>query len=222
MVMKKSLPKYNNATVAANAITEIAKLTALSVVRGGVSNNAKAKFHPVRFCYQFRTLYNSRLAERTRNHQSGRVLALDVGKKRIGLAVSDELGYTAQGIETLVRTRIRDDLTALEQIAAQWNVHTLLVGKPLHMSGAESRQSEYTREFAERLSQHLKLPVVYWDERLTSKEAERLMREGGANLVQSRQAIDRMSAVLILESYLAFIENERLSESLPDAGEFIG
>ena len=156
------------------------------------------------------------------NERTGRVLALDVGKKRIGLAVSDELGYTAQGIETLVRTRIRDDLTTLEEIAAQWNVHTLLVGKPLHMSGAESRQSEYTREFAERLSQHLKLPVVYWDERLTSKEAERLMREGGANLAQSRQAVDRMSAVLILESYLGFIENERLTESLPDAGEFIG
>ena len=176
----------------------------------------------MRFCYQFRTLYNPRLAERIDNDKSGRVLALDVGKKRIGLAVSDELGYTAQGIETLVRTRIRDDLTALEQIAAQWNVHTLLVGKPLHMSGAESRQSEYTREFAERLSLHLKLPVVYWDERLTSKEAERLMREGGANLTQSRQAVDRMSAVLILESYLGFLENERLSEPLPDTGEFIG
>ena len=157
-----------------------------------------------------------------RNDRIGRVLALDVGRKRIGLAVSDELGYTAQGIETLVRTRVRDDLAALEKIAAQWNVHTLLVGKPLHMSGAESRQSEYTREFAERLSKHLNLPLVYWDERLTSKEAERLMREGGASVTQSRQAVDRMSAVLILESYLGFLENQKLSEFLPDAGEFVG
>jgi putative Holliday junction resolvase len=155
-----------------------------------------------------------------RNEGIGRVLALDVGKKRIGLAVSDELGYTAQGIETMVRTRVRDDLAALERIAAQWNVHTLLVGKPLHMSGAESRQSEYTREFAERLSKHLDLPLVYWDERLTSKEAERLMREGGANVTQSRQAVDRMSAVLILESYLGFLENQKMSE--PGAGEFVG
>jgi putative Holliday junction resolvase len=162
------------------------------------------------------------MTERKHNDKNGRVLALDVGKKRIGLAVTDELGCTAQGIDTLVRTRIRDDLTALEQIAAQWNVHTLLVGKPLHMSGDESRQSEYTREFAERLSRRLHLPVVYWDERLTSKEAERLMRDGGANLAQSRQAVDRMSAVLILESYLGFLENERLSEPLRDAGECSG
>ncbi len=142
------------------------------------------------------------------------MLALDVGKKRIGLALSDELGLTAQGLETLVRTRIRDDLAALEQIVRARHVGTLLVGKPLHMSGAESRQSAYTREFAERLAERLKLPVVYWDERLTSKEAERLMREGGASLEQSRLAVDRMSAVLILESYLGFLQNQ--------SGEFIG
>jgi putative Holliday junction resolvase len=154
------------------------------------------------------------LAATIPNRTAGRVLALDVGKKRIGLAVSDELGLTAQGLETLVRTRIRDDLAALEQIVLTRHVDTLLVGEPLHMSGAESRQSEYTREFAERLAGRLKLPVVYWDERLTSKEAERLMREGGASLEQSRQAVDRMSAVLILESYLGFLQNQK--------GEFIG
>ncbi len=200
----------------------MAKLTALSVVCGGVSKTAKAEVRPVRFCYQFRTLYNPRLAQTMHNDRAGRVLALDVGKKRIGLAVSDELGCTAQGIETLLRTRIRDDLAALEQLAARWNARTLLVGKPLHMSGGESKQSEYTREFAERLSQRLHLPVVYWDERLTSKEAERLMREGGASLAQSRHAVDRMSAVLILESYLSFLENERLAEPLPDAGDSLG
>lgn len=134
------------------------------------------------------------------------------------MAVSDELGFTAQGIETLARTRIRDDLAALQRVATEWNVHTLLVGKPLHMSGDESRQSAYTREFAERLAKLLHLPVVYWDERLTSREAERLLREGGASLMQSRQAVDRMSAVLILESYLGFLKNESQFES----GEIIG
>ncbi len=157
--------------------------------------------------------YNSKLADRNGRDKDGRVLALDVGKKRIGLAVSDELGLTAQGIETLQRTRIRADLDALRRIAAHWNVHTLLVGKPLHMSGDESRQSEYTREFAERLSKSLGLPVVYWDERLTSREAERLLREGGATILESRQAVDRMSAILILESYLGFLQNEELSAS---------
>jgi putative Holliday junction resolvase len=136
--------------------------------------------------------------------------------------VSDELGLTAQGIETLERTRVRDDLNALKEIAAQWTARTLVVGKPLHMSGTESRQSEYTREFGERLGAALALPVVYWDERLTSKEAERLLREGGASLLQRRQAVDRMSAVLILESYLGFLKNRKLSEPMPEAGEIIG
>jgi len=102
----------------------------------------------------------------------GRILALDVGKRRIGLAVSDELGWTAQGLETLERTRIRDDLARLKEVADRWSIETLLVGQPLHMSGEQSRQSEYTREFAARLQEHLKLPVIFWDERLTSMEAE--------------------------------------------------
>jgi putative Holliday junction resolvase len=136
-----------------------------------------------------------------------RILALDVGKKRIGLAVSDPLGVTAQGIETLHRTRVRDDLSHLKELCARWHVQTLLVGKPLHMSGSESRQSEYTREFAGRLAAYLQLPLIFWDERLTSVEAGRVLREGGASLEQRKQAVDRLSAVLLLESYLAFRGN---------------
>ncbi len=146
----------------------------------------------------------------------GRVLALDVGKKRIGLAVSDELGITAQGIETLERTRIRDDVKALEEVAKRWNAHTLLVGRPLHMSGSGSRQSEYTEEFARRLERDLGLQVVFWDERLTSAEAERLLREGGASLDQRKRAVDRMAAILLLESYL---EHGRLAAAHGGASE---
>lgn len=130
------------------------------------------------------------------------MLALDVGRKRIGLAVSDGLGITAQGIPTLQRTRIREDLDRLRDIAQKWSVNLLLVGRPLHMSGDESRQSEYTREFADRLAAYLHLPLVFWDERLTSAEAERLMRAGGASLDQRKQAVDQMSATLLLQSYL--------------------
>jgi putative Holliday junction resolvase len=139
---------------------------------------------------------------------AGRVLALDIGRKRIGLAVSDGLGITAQGIETLQRSRIRDDLAALKEIAANWNVGLLLVGRPLHMSGSESRQSEYTREFAERLKERLELPLVYWDERLTTVEAERMLREAGASLDEKKKSVDRLAAVLLLESYL---ENQRIA-----------
>ena len=135
---------------------------------------------------------------------SGRILALDVGKKRIGLAISDELGLTPLGLETLQRTRIREDLNRLRYIAAFHQVGVLLIGRPLHMSGDESRQSEYTREFAERLASYVRLPVVFWDESLTSAEAERLMRQAGASLEKRKKAVDQMAAVLLLESYLGF------------------
>ena len=133
----------------------------------------------------------------------GRVLALDVGKRRIGLAVSDELRITAIGIPTLQRTRIRADLQQLKEVIEQRGVATLLVGKPLHMSGDESRQSEYTREFAERLAEFVGRPVIYWDERLTSAEAERLMRDDGASLERRKKAVDQLAAILLLQSYLA-------------------
>jgi putative Holliday junction resolvase len=139
------------------------------------------------------------------------VLALDVGKKRIGLAISDELGITAQGLETLRRSRIREDLEKLGTIARSWNIEMLLVGQPLHMSGSESRQSEYTREFAERLGNYLGIPVVYWDERLTSAEAERMLRTAGASLEEKKRAVDRLAAVLLLESYLGYLENVKHS-----------
>ncbi len=137
-------------------------------------------------------------------HQSPRILALDVGKKRIGLAVSDELGFTAQGLETLQRNRIRDDLARLEEITVRLGIGTLLIGKPLHMSGDESRQSQYTREFADRLASQTSLPVVFWDERLTSAEAERTLRETGASLDKKKKSVDRLAAMLLLESYLEF------------------
>lgn len=161
-----------------------------------------------------RTFYNPNLND-IHQQRAGRVLALDVGKKRIGLAVSDELGITAQGIATLERTRIRDDLEKLKYIATHWNVQTLLVGRPLHMSGSESRQSEYTREFAQRLQHHLGLPLIFWDERLTSVEAGRMLRETGASLAQRKSAVDRVSAVLLLESYLA---NQRIEDHSGEEG----
>jgi putative Holliday junction resolvase len=134
--------------------------------------------------------------------REGRVLALDFGKKRIGLAVSDELGLTAQGIETLHRTRVRDDLDALARLIQDYGVALVLVGLPLHMSGDESRQAEYTREFSERLRQHTGIPVHFWDERWTSRQAERVLRESGIGIAKRAAALDRLSAVILLESYL--------------------
>jgi putative holliday junction resolvase len=133
---------------------------------------------------------------------AGRILALDVGKKRIGLAISDALGISAQGLPTLHRTRIRDDLQTLDQLARDREVALFLIGKPLHMSGDDSRQSVYTAEFAERLREKTGIPIAYWDERLTSLEAERVLRAGNASLEQRKKAVDRLAAVLLLESFL--------------------
>ncbi len=165
-----------------------------------------------------RTIYNPDVAVTKQSPDEGRILALDVGKKRIGLAVSDELRITAQGLETLQRTRIRDDLQALEKLVKNLNVSLLLIGKPLHMSGSESRQSEYTEEFAARLGSHTGISVAHWDERLTSAEAERILKQAGTTLDQRKKAVDRMAAVLLLESYLGYLG----SETQPAARGMIG
>jgi putative Holliday junction resolvase len=133
---------------------------------------------------------------------ANRVMALDLGRRRIGLAVSDPLGITAQGLPTLERTTIREDLSRLANLALEKQVGLLLMGKPLHMSGREGRQVEYAREFAERLQLMTQLPVEFWDERLTTVEALRVLKKSGISIEKRARAVDRLSAVILLESYL--------------------
>jgi putative Holliday junction resolvase len=131
-----------------------------------------------------------------------RVLALDLGKKRIGLALADELGLTAQGLDTMERKGRREDIESLRKLAAAKGVTRFLMGDPLHMSGEPSRQGAYTREFASELARKTGLPVEFRDERWTSREAERTIRgEGVANKAR-KATIDMLSAVILLQSYL--------------------
>lgn len=132
----------------------------------------------------------------------GRVLALDLGKRRIGLALSDELGITAQGLETLERSNIREDLARLSQLVLDKNVALILMGNPLHMSGREGRQTEYTREFAARLQAATGLPLEFRDERLTTVEAQRVLRQSGISIEKRAKAVDKLAAMILLESYL--------------------
>lgn len=132
----------------------------------------------------------------------GRILALDLGKRRIGLAVSDELGITAQGIETLQRTNLRGDLGELRRIIAERGVASVLLGNPLHMSGREGRQAEWVKEFAALLEKNTGLAVKLWDERLTTVEASRVLRSSGISIQKRAKAVDRLSAVILLQSYL--------------------
>lgn len=132
----------------------------------------------------------------------GRILALDLGKRRIGLALSDELGITAQGLETLRRTRVRDDLNKLTELIRDRDVSLILMGNPVNMSGQEGRQSDWARDFAERLEALSGVAVKLWDERLTTVEAMRVLDESGISQHKKSQAVDRLSAVILLESYL--------------------
>lgn len=138
---------------------------------------------------------------------NGRILALDLGKKRIGLAISDSLGITAQGLPTLQRTTIREDVAALDHIATEQNVTLILLGLPLHMDGKESRQSQYTREFAEYLTGRTGREVRFWDERMTSIEAERVLKESGISIAKRKLAVDKLAAQILLESYLGSLTN---------------
>ena len=132
----------------------------------------------------------------------GRILALDLGKRRIGLALSDELGLTAQGLVTLERTNIREDLARLARLAAERGVTLILIGNPMHLNGSEGRQSAWARQFAERLEARSGLAVRLWDERLTTVEAERVLRESGISREKRGRARDRLAAVILLQSYL--------------------
>lgn len=133
---------------------------------------------------------------------NGRILALDLGKKRIGLAVSDPLGISAQGLPTLERVNLRSDLTRIADLAARYDARLILMGYPLHMSGDEGRQAVYTREFAERLAGRTGRQVRLWDERLTSVEAERVLKSSGVSIAKRARAVDKLAAQILLESYL--------------------
>ncbi|MGC1373701.1 MAG: Holliday junction resolvase RuvX [Candidatus Sulfotelmatobacter sp.] len=130
------------------------------------------------------------------------MLGLDVGSRRIGMAVSDLLGITAQGLETLQRQNKRRDFAELERVIRQYEVREIVVGLPLRMSGAVGTQSEKMQIFAEDLRKRFRLPVHLWDERLTSAEANRLLRETELSIEKRAKAVDRMAAVLILQGWM--------------------
>ncbi len=133
---------------------------------------------------------------------TGRILALDVGLRRIGRAVSDPLGVTAQGLPTLVRQNLALDLAALCADARHYDISLWLLGLPLLPSGERGTQVSRIEELGNRLQQASQRPVEYWDERFTSVMAEQVLREAGLSRQKRRQANDKLAAVLILQSYL--------------------
>lgn len=118
------------------------------------------------------------------------------------MAISDPLGITAQGLPNLERTNKRADLAAVERLARGHGATLILMGNPKNMGGSEGRQSAWVREFAEALQAHTGLEVRLWDERLTTVEAGRVLRESGISIAKRAAAVDRLSAVILLQSYL--------------------
>lgn len=132
-----------------------------------------------------------------------RYLALDVGSKRIGVAVSDELGLTAQPVMTLERRRNpREDLRSLARLARRYEVAGIVVGNPLHLSGELSPRAANTQAFASELGALAGLPIHLWDERLTTQEAHNMLYEAGHARQQHRRVVDQVAATLILQSFL--------------------
>lgn len=132
-----------------------------------------------------------------------RYLALDVGSKRIGIAVSDELGLTAQPVLTLERRRNqREDLRSIARLCRRFGVAGIVVGNPLKMTGEISGQAAKVQAFATELGELAGLPIHLWDERLTTHEAHQLLYESGRARQDHRSVVDQVAATLILQSFL--------------------
>jgi putative Holliday junction resolvase len=143
------------------------------------------------------------LSESQQSAVHARYLGLDVGNRRIGVAVSDELGLTAQPVLTLERKRnTRDDLRSLARLCRRYGVAGIVVGNPVHLSGELSPQAAKTQAFAGELGELTGLPIHLWDERLTTREAHRILYEAGHERQTHRRVVDQVAATLILQEFL--------------------
>ena len=132
----------------------------------------------------------------------GHILAVDYGRRRIGLAVSDELGLTAQPLATLVRSNRRNDLRRLREIVRKHGVRRIVVGHPVHLDGSAGEMAGEAARFAARIERETGLPVELVDERLTSWEAEHVQAETKAGRRRGRRGVDQIAAAVILREYL--------------------
>ena len=131
-----------------------------------------------------------------------RVMALDVGDKRIGIALSDALGITAQPLEVWERRTLEADIAHIAELAMQHRVTTIVVGHPITMAGTTSPQTVKAEAFAEALRTRSPCPVTLWDERLTTAQGERALLEGGMRRAKRRVAVNVVAAQLLLQQYL--------------------
>ena len=143
-----------------------------------------------------------------------RILGLDFGSRTCGVAVSDPLGMTAQGLETIVRreeNKLRRTLARIEELAEEYKAERIVLGLPLHMDGSMGERAEKTLLFKEQLERRLGLPVILEDERLSTVEAEEVLIEAGVRREHRKQYVDKLAAVLILQRYLDGMPRKKIS-----------
>jgi putative holliday junction resolvase len=149
------------------------------------------------------TIHHSQFDEiETPLPRRGKVMALDLGEKRIGVAVSDGLRMIASGHSVFERTSRAADFAHIQELVAAENVTLLVMGLPVSLSGEDSRQTTWVRDYTADLQKHLDIPIIFWDESLTTKQAEASLRARGKRGRQLKERIDAVAAAFILQSYL--------------------
>ncbi|MCI9162433.1 MAG: Holliday junction resolvase RuvX [Lachnospiraceae bacterium] len=140
-----------------------------------------------------------------------RMLGLDYGAKTVGVAVSDSLGVTAHGVETITRkeeNKLRRTLARIEELAREYQIETIILGYPKNMDDSVGERAKKTEEFRDMLIRRTGLPVILWDERLTTMEANEILIESGVRREDRKRVIDKIAAVLILRSYMDFVQEK--------------
>lgn len=137
-----------------------------------------------------------------------RILGLDIGDKTIGVAVSDLLGFTAQGVTTIKRIGKEKDIQELKKICEEYKVETIVAGLPKNMNGTLGPQSEKVLKFCEVIKERIGLPIKMWDERLTTVAAHRAMLEADLSRAKRKKIVDKMAAMYILQGYLDSISSK--------------
>ena len=136
-----------------------------------------------------------------------RYMSLDIGDRTIGIAVSDLLGLTAQGVETIRRKSLKDDLKRLGELMEAYETKSLVSGLPKNMNGTEGPSCDMAKEFAAEVEKAVDTPIVFWDERLTSRIAENAMIEADLSRKKRKQKVDSLAAILILQNYLDYLKS---------------
>ena len=145
-----------------------------------------------------------------------RILGLDYGTKTVGVAVSDPLLLTAQGVEIIRRKsagKLRQTLARIEELVEEYEVETIVLGYPKNMNNTEGDRCEQTKELKEMLERRTGLPVVLWDERLTTVAADQSMMEMGIRRENRKDYVDEIAAIFILQGYLDYLSNQKAKES---------